>query len=493
MRWWRQLSVVLALLCGCATSPGGKPPPEGNGPPPPVPDTLPWTPCGRTAIPLGPAPEESDRGVPEMVDGERALFFVAEAGATGQGVWASRGTRGPGSCLVRVLSPGPTGLGPSEATRVGNRVFFAAEDPEHGRELWVSDGSAGGTRRVKDLWPGKTGSEPQSLLEYNGLLYFAASDPEHGRELWRSDGTDEGTVLVQDLDPGPEGTSPDRMTRGGDGALYFLAHFQGLSTVLMRSDGGPGAVELARVPSEGGILESLTTAGRRLFFVMGHLHDPEMHLMATEGGAPTLVSMFAQVGGMAALGGQLYFSATTGKAGTDAELWRSDGTEKGTQRVKDLRAGEAGSAPGGLTVMGNRLFFAADDGTHGRELWVSDGTESGTHLVMDLEPGAGSASPAELMVAQGNLFFSAEVTGRGREPWVSNGTAEGTVPLDELAPGALSSDPRRFVRAGEDVFFTAADGTGTRKLWALPLRPQGQCGASASWQALRRDVVTSAR
>ncbi|MCP3138357.1 ELWxxDGT repeat protein [Pyxidicoccus xibeiensis] len=464
MRHWRPLTLVLALLSGCAT-PGPQPPPQE---PPPAP-------CGRTALRVGPAPAQSDTGTLEVAPGDRALFFIAEPGTS---LWATTGTRKPGCCVVRDFPPGPTGMGPAEPIPVGDRVFFAAEDPEHGRELWVSDGTAEGTRQVKDLWPGTTGSEPQSLFESGGRLYFAASDPEHGRELWRSDGTPEGTVLVQDFDPGAEGTSPDRMTRGEEGALYFLAHLQGLSTVLMRSNEGARAVELSRVPAEGGILDPLAPVGRRLFFVMGHLHDPMVHLMVTDGGAPVLVGEFAQVHGGVALGGQLYFSATSGHEGTDAELWRSDGTREGTRRVKDLRPGEAGSLPGDFTVLGSRLFFTADDGTHGRELWVSDGTDAGTHLFADLAPGAASAAPEALTALQGHLFFSAETPGRGREAWVSNGTARGTVALDELAPGDRASDPKGFVHAAGEVFFTAGDGTGARALWALPVRPEGPCGTS---------------
>ena len=154
---------------------------------------------------------------------------------------------------------------------MGNRVFFASGSEEHGRELWVSDGTPAGTHMVKDIWPGEEGSFPDSLFEYKGLLYFTAGNEEHGRELWRSDGTAEGTFLVEDLEPGPEGTSPDQLTRGGDGALYFVI-FRDPYRVLMRGDGGPGAVELCRVPDNAGLLERLTPLGKKLFFIAGEAH-----------------------------------------------------------------------------------------------------------------------------------------------------------------------------------------------------------------------------
>ena len=43
---------------------------------------------------------------------------------------------------------------------------------------------------------------------------------------------------------------------------------------------------------------------------------------------------------------------------------------KGGFMVADIMPGPDGSYPGFLTRVGDRLYFAADDGVHGRELWM---------------------------------------------------------------------------------------------------------------------------
>ncbi len=44
-----------------------------------------------------------------------------------------------------------------------------------------------------------TNADPADFVEVNNVLYFSASTAESGRELWRSDGTAAGTRMVKDI------------------------------------------------------------------------------------------------------------------------------------------------------------------------------------------------------------------------------------------------------------------------------------------------------
>jgi ELWxxDGT repeat protein len=112
--------------------------------------------------------------------------------------------------LLRDASPGSDGSDPRNLTAVGDRLFFTASDPEHGDELWVSDGSASGTVVVADIVPGTGGSDPSELTTVGDRLFFSAQDNAHGREVWvlslsgvlplfvRGDANTDGALSVSD-------------------------------------------------------------------------------------------------------------------------------------------------------------------------------------------------------------------------------------------------------------------------------------------------------
>ena len=92
---------------------------------------------------------------------------------------------------------------------LGNKLLFRGDDGLTGCELWITDGTHGGTMLVKDIATGvggggfPNGSYPGDFVVLaNGRAVFAAEDATHGRELWTTDGTSAGTTLLKDIATG---------------------------------------------------------------------------------------------------------------------------------------------------------------------------------------------------------------------------------------------------------------------------------------------------
>jgi ELWxxDGT repeat protein len=179
-------------------------------------------------------------------------------------------------------------------------------------------------------------------------------------------------------------------------------------------------------------------------------------------------SSLTPVGGGLFGAGRLFFTANDGVSGV--ELWTSNGTGPGTHMVRNIYPGFTSSSPDNLTAVSSgdfgpsRLFFTANDGTSGVELWVSDGTFDGTVRVADINP-TGSSSPRNLAAVGSVLYFSADDGVAGREPWKSDGTEKGTVRIADIQPGPIGSSPYRFAAVGDSIFFVASPPALGGELW----------------------------
>ncbi len=86
--------------------------------------------------------------------------------------------------LVKDIYPGSFSSLPEELFAIGDKLFFRAQDPFTGTELWQSDGTEAGTVRVEDINPGRGSSEPAAFTNVGGTLFFAPFNDTVGREPW---------------------------------------------------------------------------------------------------------------------------------------------------------------------------------------------------------------------------------------------------------------------------------------------------------------------
>ena len=119
-----------------------------------------------------------------------ALYFLAyrpDQSAT-PSLWKADGVGG-----VTKLGDFSTQMYYLRACAMGGKVYFAAWG-QGGEELYVTDGTAAGTRLVVDLFAGGS-SSPTDFADYQGQLYFTAFDGST-MGLFRSDGTASGTARI---------------------------------------------------------------------------------------------------------------------------------------------------------------------------------------------------------------------------------------------------------------------------------------------------------
>src|SRR5690606_3948271 len=152
----------------------------------------------------------------------------------------------------------------SALAELDGKVCFAADDGTYGNELWISDGTAQGTKLLKDIQPGMGGSDPSGFVVHNGELYFKATTLQYGSELWKTDGTTAGTTLVKDVRVGNTLGSEPGYLGSFNGYLYFTASSDGFNTFLYKTDGTPsGTIEIK--PLGFGEVSDLTATTSYLF------------------------------------------------------------------------------------------------------------------------------------------------------------------------------------------------------------------------------------
>lgn len=111
--------------------------------------------------------------------------------------------------------------------------------------------------------------------------------------------------------------------------------------------------------------------------------------------------------------------------------------------IKDIRAGWGSWTGKRTAVLGDTLFFVADDGVHYEEVWKSDGTEDGTIMVKDIT--MYDSMPNLLLTVNNLVYFRLEALGG---LWRTDGSEAGTY--------AIRGDIQiwELAVAGDNIYFS---------------------------------------
>ncbi len=290
-------------------------------------------------------------------------------------------------------------VGSPEAVVFHDLIFFNASDEETGAELWVSDGTAAGTRRLFDIYPGIEGSNPYGLTVFHNELFFVAEDAVYGYELRKIyyDTAQQRfrLALVKDIRVGPT----DGWPAGVDSFMNRTPLLSLVDKLFFVADDGIDGMEVWQ-----------TDGTEHGTFVSADIHP------GPDGSSPEYLTPYA---------GRLFFSADDGTSGQ--ELWSLDYEYHlfgdYWSWTAHLRADIAPLAPGShpsstasfetpqrslgqYLVFDSSLFFGADDGINGVELWkyrVSTDTYS---MITNINA-SGDSIPIYGYNLNGALMFSA--------------------------------------------------------------------------------------
>lgn len=378
------------------------------------------------------------------------MIFEGTTAATGGELYITDGTPG-GTQLISDINPGAASSNPSgDFALMNGYIYFFAERPAEGRELWRTNGTAAGTTLVKDIVPGATGSTTagsSEIFSAGNYLLFAATNAASGTELWTSDGTGAGTVLLKEINAGALSSSPNSFYPF-NGLILFTATEAASGTEIWKTDGTPAGTSLLKDINAG----------------------PANSIGGGFGAGLGYYLIFKN---------KAFFTANNG---TSEAIWATDGTTAGTTLIKDPGVGLVGSILiVDAAVLSNKFIFPVTSLFPERyELWESDGTAGGTQLFKSFDGSqpafifvpfdisAGSLTPTQTLFQGNKFFFSASTAADGNELWISDGTLANTTMVKNINAGAadgIDLSYSSFTYTSTALFFPATNGTNGVELW----------------------------
>jgi len=364
------------------------------------------------------------------------------------------------------------------AAATASLAFFVATDLEHGRELWVTDGTKKGTHIVSDLSPGRYSSFIDFIIPHAtgvvfGVNFIERSPGSFGSALYFTNGSKGHLQMITSSPNGHSAATPIGLNGDNilfmdwDSKIYSLDNKLDVSLVTDVNFNNAVSFQWG---------DNIIIFGREDVSAFPDIYTSLLFNPQSKTTTRTNISYstgFGQLGAtssdpprVAIVNDRLVFAAFTEKFG--AELYTFNNEKDKIKPLKDIFKGSFGSLENqfsyyfdGPITAGSYSYFAAYTPKFGYELWRTDGTPGGTRIVLDSVPGRGSPNNlyittrdtpfANGLHSGGSFGIIFDVDGR---LYVSGGTTNTTMPIrfeDSRGRAVFSNFPK--VRGEKFVFW----------------------------------------
>jgi ELWxxDGT repeat protein len=253
--------------------------------------------------------------------------------------------------------------------------------------------------------------EPNNLIAYDDKLYFTVGNSPFNQEknVWETDGTVLGTKVAFSMTTAPK----------------YIYTYKGINGLYIETDDGKGkttwtyynrntktATKLITNTINKHIHHMISMGGKDYFLVKTYASNDVYELFVSDGTetgtqkVTTLPYFDDKSATMYAADDYFVFNAAKGVSPIDPELYISKGTEQSTFVVDIYKPtfvglNSGGSNPKSFIKIKNKIYFNAYcsdslDNPLGYELVETDGTASGTHIVKDFNKGIGGFDPIKM-------------------------------------------------------------------------------------------------
>ena len=414
------------------------------------------------------------------------FLFSATDGTNGCELWILDEENVP-SLLMDIHTSGDAIPGKEIGIRVvdterGPRFFFDADDGVHGREMWVSDGTAIGTTMLGDM---ETSDAIDWTTEFTPWMDGAVftTHGQQGHRMWWTNGS--VTTSIWQAPWFSSSTSSDLVNQsttlsslgqgllqGDENGLWFAAKdaSAGLEMMYLSATGTLHLYDLQPFgdssPSQGlslddGFVVAASDGTGRQLAKLDHDGGFQWLTSMTKDGTTTPVSVMAPAFGIELLGDNLVFDVVY--RGADATLFKYNLTSGMLQELSTsiLAPGHSND----VISNGHTIWFDCVLGNTGMEICQTDGTIVGTKLTVDLMPGISPSQPRAMAYVDSTLYVIAQGlddsgTNSGHALWAIDGQTADLV-LDVWSGIGNDSDAGNYgdlIATSNHLLFVADDG-----------------------------------